>query len=66
MQASKLRKGTPLDMYLTSERHGVWNMEAMTATEEVVLCPSIFDALTFWSHGYRNVTCTFGPNAFTA
>ena len=66
VQASKLRKGTPLDMYLTSERHGVWNMEAMTATEEVVLCPSIFDALTFWSHGYRNVTCTFGPNAFTA
>ena len=25
--------------------------------------PSIFDALTFWNHGYRNVTCTFGADA---
>ena len=23
----------------------------------------MFDALTFWNHGYRNVTCMFGPDA---
>ena len=32
----------------------------------MILCPSVFDALTFWSHGYRNVTCTFGRDALTA
>lgn len=61
----RLRKGTPLDMYLHAERHGVWNIEAFTATDEIILCPSIFDALNFWCHGYRNVTCTFGPDAVT-
>ena len=52
-------------MHLTSERHGVWNVQAMTASPEMVLCPSVFDALTFWSHGYRNVSCTFGHDALT-
>ena len=62
---TKLTKRCPLDVYLHDERHGVWNVEAFRATEEVVLCPSIFDALTLWCHGYRNVTCTFGPDALT-
>ena len=62
----RLRKGTLLDVYLSSERHGVWNIEAFAATDEIVLCPSIFDALTLWCHGYRHVTCTFGPDALTA
>jgi hypothetical protein len=60
-----LRKGTPLHTYQSSERHGVWNVEAFGATEEIILCPSLFDALTFWNHGYRNVTCMFGPDALT-
>jgi DNA primase len=60
-----LRKGTPLDMYLGNERKGVWNVEAVSASEEMILCPSVVDALTFWNHGYRNVTCTFGPDALT-
>jgi DNA primase len=62
---SKLRKGTPLHTYLSTERHGVWNIEAFGATEEIILCPSLFDALTFWNHGYRNVTCMFGQEALT-
>ncbi|MBI2808729.1 MAG: DNA primase [Planctomycetes bacterium] len=63
---TKLRKGTPIHTYLASERHGVWNIEAFGATEEIILCPSLFDALTFWNHGYRNVTCLFGKDALTA
>ena len=62
---TKLRKGTPLHTYLSTERHGVWNVEAFGASEEIILCPSLFDALTFWNHGYRNVTCMFGPDALT-
>ena len=62
---SDLRKGTPLHTYLSAERHGVWNVEAFGATEEIILCPSLFDALTFWNHGYRNVTCMFGHDSLT-
>jgi hypothetical protein len=60
-----LRKGTLLDLFLSDERHGVWNVESLMASEEIILCPSIFDGLMLWSHGYRNVTCTFGPDSLT-
>ena len=60
-----LRKGTPLHMHLSDERRGVWNVEAFQAGNEIILCASLFDALTFWNAGYRNVTCTFGPDALT-
>ena len=59
-----LRKGTPLHMHL-SEGRGVWNVEAFHAGNEVILCAGLWDALTFWNAGYRNVTCTFGPDALT-
>ena len=60
-----LRAGTPLHMHLGDQRRGVWNVEALAASNEIILCPSLFDALTFWNAGYRNVTCTFGAEAFT-
>lgn len=60
-----LRKGTPLDVYLAPARRGVWNIEGFGAAEEIILCASVFDALTFWNHGYRNVTCMFGADALT-
>ncbi len=60
-----LRSGTPLDMHLSEERRGVWNIQALRAGQEIILSPSLFDALTFWSNGYRNVTCMFGPDALT-
>lgn len=62
---TRLRRGTVLDVFLTDQQHGVWNIQAFTAAEEIILCASLFDALTFWNHGYRNVTCTFGPDALT-
>ena len=52
---TKLRKGTPLDMWLGDERRGVWNTEGLRGGE-ILLLPTVFDALTFWSVGYRNVT----------
>lgn len=59
----RLRKGTPQHMHLNEQRQGVWNIEAFGATNEIILCPSFFDSLTFWSFGYRNVTCVFGADA---
>lgn len=55
----ELRKGTPLDTHLNEERRGVWNIEAFRVGQEIILAPSLFDALTFWNYGYRNATCYF-------
>ena len=60
-----LRKGTPKHLYLPGPHDGVWNVEAFEATEEIILCESIIDALTFWCAGYRNVTASYGIEGFT-
>jgi len=62
---SHLRKGTPMDMFMATERKGVWNIHGFGVKDEVILCESLFDALLLWCHGYRNVTCMFGDDALT-
>lgn len=60
---ARLRPGTPLHMYLPahSERgRGVFNLVALQASKEIILCEAIIDALTFWCAGYRNVTTAYG------
>jgi DNA primase catalytic core len=61
-----LRPGTPLHMYLPGPHRGVWNAAALRTSEEVILCESLIDALTFWCAGYRNVTASYGVEGFTA
>jgi hypothetical protein len=62
----RLRKGTPLHMHMGEQRRGVWNLEAFAGRGgEIILCPSVFDALTFWCHGFRHVTCLFSKDAVT-
>ncbi len=46
-----LRKGTPLHLYLPGPHAGVWNAAALKACDEVILCESLIDALTFWCAG---------------
>ena len=65
MQGEHLRKGTPIHLHLNDSKAGVWNIEAFAATEEMVLCSGLWDALTFWGHGYRYATCMFGEDALT-
>lgn len=52
-------------LYLPGPHKGVWNEAALSAGEEVILCESIIDALTFWCAGFRNVTASYGVNGFT-
>ncbi len=59
-----LRKGTPKHLYLPGGHVGVWNVEALVASPEIILCESLIDALTFWCAGYRNVTCSYGTEGF--
>ncbi|HVA55083.1 MAG TPA: toprim domain-containing protein [Gammaproteobacteria bacterium] len=60
-----LRPGTPLHLYLPDPPPGVFNLDALCASKELILCPSLIDALTFWCAGYRNVTASYGLNGFT-
>ncbi|MEW6747817.1 MAG: CHC2 zinc finger domain-containing protein [Planctomycetota bacterium] len=60
-----LRQGTPLHLYLPGPQRGVWNVEALEASREIILCESLIDALTFWCAGFRNVTTAYGTNGVT-
>ena len=63
-----LRAGTPKHMYLPAREgrtRGVFNIEALAASNEIILCESLLDALTFWCAGFRNVTSAYGIEGFT-
>ncbi len=60
----RLRKGTPQHLYLPGEHSGVFNAEGLIG-EEVILCESLIDALTFWRWDFKQVTCSYGTNSFT-
>jgi DNA primase catalytic core len=63
--AHQLRTGTPLHLYLPGPHRGVFNVEAVVSSKEVILCESLLDALTFWCAGFRNVTASYGVEGFT-
>jgi DNA primase catalytic core len=54
--AAKLWLPRPID--------GLWNEAALQACDEIIICESIIDALSFWCAGYRNVTTTFSSSFF--
>jgi DNA primase catalytic core len=63
-----LRAGTPKHLYLPAREgrgRGVFNVEALQANKEIILCEALIDALTFWCAGYRNVTSAYGIEGFT-
>ena len=59
-----LRAGTPAHLYLPGPHAGVWNLEAVIASDEVIVCESLIDALTFWCAGFRHVTSAYGTEGF--
>jgi DNA primase len=60
-----LRPGTPSHLYLPGPHAGVFNLAAVLASEEVILCESLVDAMTFWCAGFRHMTAAFGTEGFT-
>ncbi len=60
-----LRPGTAYHLYLPGPHRGVWNLQALADSKELVLCEAPIDALTFWCAGVRNVTTSYGVNGFT-
>ena len=61
-----LRESTVYHLYLPGPHAGVWNLDALKASKEIILCEALIDALTFWCAGYRNVTASYGVEGFTA
>jgi len=59
-----LRKGTPKHLYLPGPHSGVFNEEGLS-NDEVILCESLIDALTFWRWGFKHVTTSYGTQGFT-
>ena len=37
----------------------------LRASKTIILCEALIDALTFWCHGFRNVTSVYGIEVFT-
>jgi len=62
---SRLRKGTPQHLYLSGPHVGLWNPQCLKASEEIIVCEALIDAMTFWVHGFRNVTSSYGTQGFT-
>ncbi len=52
-------------LYPPGPHRGIFNPEGIRNAEEVILCEAVFDALTFYASGFRNVTCLFGTEGFT-
>lgn len=63
--ADKLRPGTPLHCRLPGPAEGIFNLEAIQVSDEVILCQSLIDALMFWSADHRNVTGVYGLEGFS-
>ncbi|MDP9068424.1 MAG: hypothetical protein M3N53_08805 [Actinomycetota bacterium] len=43
----------------------MFNLDALTTSNEIILCESLIDALPLWAAGFRRVTASFGTNGFT-
>lgn len=60
-----LRPGTPKHLYLPGPHAGVWNLDGVQHSDEVIVCESLIDALTFWCAGLRHVTTAYGVEGVT-
>jgi DNA primase len=73
-----LRPGTPKHLYLPQpdeglRPRGVFNLAGVQAAgrrpagqRDVIQCEALIDALTFWCHGFTNVTSSYGTEGFSA
>ncbi|MEO7885189.1 MAG: CHC2 zinc finger domain-containing protein [Polaromonas sp.] len=66
-KVGKVSHGLAKHLYLPAHaERGVFNVAALQASKEIIVCEALIDALTFWCAGYRNVTTAYGTEGFTA
>ncbi len=59
-----LRPETIYHLYLPGPHKGIFNPSCLQS-EKIILCEALIDALTFWVHGFSNVTASYGVEGFT-
>ena len=47
-------------LYLPGPKRGILNWPSLNDTKTVYLCEGVFDALSLWAVGVRNVSCLYG------
>ena len=60
----RAQRGEMKHLYPPGPHRGLFNRAAFESPE-IILCEAVFDALTFWASGFRNVACLFGTEGFT-
>lgn len=60
----RVTRGDLRHLYQPGPHKGIFNREALQSPE-IILCEAVLDALTFYLHGFHNVTCLFGTEGFT-
>jgi DNA primase catalytic core len=50
-------------LFLPGQRRGVLNWQCLQQTAELVVTESVFDALSLWVAGIRDVSCLFGVSS---
>ena len=63
---SKPSREVPEHLYLAGPHRGVFNVAGIQGQREVILCEALLDALTFWRHGFCNVTSAYGVEGLTS
>ena len=64
-RTGRVKGDVPVHLYLPGAHAGVWNHAGFVDIEEVILCESLIDAMSFYVAGFHNVTCSYGINGFT-
>jgi len=59
-----LRPTQPRHLFLPGPHRGIFNPGAF-ASDELIACESLIDALSLWCAGFRHVTAAFGADGWT-
>lgn len=60
----RAQRGELKHLYPPGPHRGLFNRQGL-ASEEIILCEAVFDALTFCANGFGNATCLFGTEGWT-
>ena len=60
----RVQKGDFKHLYPPGPHRGLFNRECLS-DPEIIVCEAVLDALTFWAHGFKNVTCIYGTEGFS-
>lgn len=65
-RVGQIASGASKHLYMRGPHRGVFNLPALAASKDIILCEALIDAMTFWCAGYRNVASAYGVEGFTS